>query len=191
MPFDSRLQPGHPRPEALRALAHPLRLEILDRLAAHGPMTASRLGEGLGESAANCSWHLRKLAEAGYVTSAPGGEGRSRPWQVAARPAVAAAPSGPADERVQQLLAQVLIDREVARFAANRSRGESGAWEDVTVATEAVLWLDAQEAQRLAAELAEVLTRYRRDNRDGQGRPPDARQVRSLTLLSVDPPAPG
>jgi len=161
-----------------------LRLEILERLRLHGPMTASRLGEGLGESAANCSWHLRKLAEHGYVTPAPGGQGRCRPWQVATNADAVATPNRFADDQVQQLLAQVLIDREVARFAANGGR-DHGGWGDVHEATQAVLWLDAAATQRLADDLVAVLNGYRRDSGDA-GRE-DARPVRVLTLLSVDP----
>ena len=187
MPFDPRPHAVQRCPEALRALAHPLRLELLERLGVHGPMTASQLGEALGQSPANCSWHLRKLAEHGYVTAAPGGEGRSRPWQVVTQGDASATPSGPAGDRVQQLLAQVLIDREVARFAANRARVGSGPWDDLQAATAAVLWLDVDEARRLSAELVAVLSSYQRDFADARPRPADARPVRVLTLLSVDP----
>jgi DNA-binding transcriptional ArsR family regulator len=46
----------------IRALAHPLRLRMLDLLAERGPLTATRLSEYVGESPANCSFHLRTLA---------------------------------------------------------------------------------------------------------------------------------
>jgi len=92
---------------------------------------------------------------------------------------------------VEQLLAQVLVDREVARFAANRSRDASMTWDDVTAATAAVLWLDANEAQTLGAELVAVLDRRQRATAQARPRPAGARAVRVLTLLSVDPDAPG
>jgi DNA-binding transcriptional ArsR family regulator len=135
--FDSQPELGRHGPQALRALAHPLRLDILERLTVHGPMTATDLGTALAESPANCSWHLRKLAEHGLVEPSGDGQGRSRPWRVTASVGGSAAGTAPHD-RVQQLLAQVLIDREVARFGANRAQAAGDAWDDVQVANQAV-----------------------------------------------------
>ena len=41
----------------------------------------------MGETASNCSWHLRALEKAGLVERAPrapDGDGRTRPWQATA-----------------------------------------------------------------------------------------------------------
>ena len=35
----------------------------------------------LGESPANCAFHLRTLAKYGFVEEAGGGRGRERPWR--------------------------------------------------------------------------------------------------------------
>ena len=59
-------------PRALSALAHPVRLGIIELLATEGPMTASGLADRLDESPANCSWHLRKLAEHEFIEEAEG-----------------------------------------------------------------------------------------------------------------------
>src|SRR4030088_3589210 len=69
-------------PRALRALAHPLRLRLLELLVLRGPMTATEAADLLGESPANCSFHLRTLAKYGYVEEAGGGRGRQRPWRL-------------------------------------------------------------------------------------------------------------
>ena len=61
--------------EEMRALAHPLRLQLLELLGSEGAFTASEAGRRLGETPANVSWHLRKLAEYGFVRQ---GEGRGR-----------------------------------------------------------------------------------------------------------------
>lgn len=66
----------------LRALSHPLRIDIIEQLGVRGPLTASELGEALGESPANCSWHLRKLAEHAFVEETHDGHGRRRPWRL-------------------------------------------------------------------------------------------------------------
>ncbi|MEI7034968.1 metalloregulator ArsR/SmtB family transcription factor [Streptomyces pratensis] len=67
---------------ALRAIAHPLRIRLLNALREFGPATASRLGERLGESSGATSYHLRRLAESGLVEDAPElGKGRERWWR--------------------------------------------------------------------------------------------------------------
>ncbi|WOX10007.1 helix-turn-helix domain-containing protein [Streptomyces sp. N50] len=67
---------------SLRGLAHPLRMQLLDALRQHGPATASQLAERLGESSGATSYHLRQLAEHGFVEDAPErGKGRERWWQ--------------------------------------------------------------------------------------------------------------
>ena len=85
-------------PEALKVLAHPLRMALLGALVTEGPMTASQAAALLEESPSNCSWHLRKLAEHGFVREARGGTGRNRPWQ-----AVSEGLSGNAHARGQDI----------------------------------------------------------------------------------------
>lgn len=66
----------------MRAMAHPLRWQILDVLrSSPEPMTATEVSEQVGESPANCSFHLRTLAKYGFIEEAGGGKGRSRPWR--------------------------------------------------------------------------------------------------------------
>ena len=65
----------------LRALAHPLRLQLLQVLHAEGPATASQLGRRLGESSGATSYHLRALHRAGMVEEAEQRNARERWWQ--------------------------------------------------------------------------------------------------------------
>ncbi|HEX2157402.1 MAG TPA: winged helix-turn-helix domain-containing protein [Actinomycetes bacterium] len=65
----------------LAALAHPLRLALLYQLNALGSRTASQCALALGETPANCSYHLRQLAKAGLVVRDEAGNGRERPWR--------------------------------------------------------------------------------------------------------------
>lgn len=67
--------------EHLRALAHPLRLQLLQVLHAEGPATASQLGRRLGESSGATSYHLRALHRAGMVEEAEKRKGRERWWK--------------------------------------------------------------------------------------------------------------
>jgi DNA-binding transcriptional ArsR family regulator len=68
-------------PRAMRALAHPVRMALLEALAHAGTLTATQASDLLGESPANCAFHLRTLAKYGYVEEAGGGRGRERPWR--------------------------------------------------------------------------------------------------------------
>ncbi|WP_307175473.1 ArsR/SmtB family transcription factor [Streptomyces africanus] len=71
---------------SLRGLAHPLRMQLLDTLRFGGPATASQLAAKLGESSGATSYHLRQLAEYGFVEDAPErGKGRERWWQAVHR----------------------------------------------------------------------------------------------------------
>ena len=73
-------------PRALRALAHPARLAILDHLGAEETATATECGAAVGVSASAASYHLRALARFGLVEEAEGGRGRERPCPDVLRP---------------------------------------------------------------------------------------------------------
>ncbi|MGN6426226.1 winged helix-turn-helix domain-containing protein [uncultured Leifsonia sp.] len=69
---------------ALRALAHPLRVEIMNELSDFGPATASMLAERLGESSGATSYHLRQLAKHEIIVEDDErGKGRERWWKMA------------------------------------------------------------------------------------------------------------
>src|SRR3954468_7861957 len=65
----------------LRALAHPLRLQLLEVLHSEGPATATQLGRKLGESSGATSYHLRALHRVGMVEEAEQKNGRERWWK--------------------------------------------------------------------------------------------------------------
>jgi DNA-binding transcriptional ArsR family regulator len=74
------------QPQAMRALAHPVRLAILSHLQRHGPATASQLAPHVGATPSVTSWHLRHLAGFGLVQDHDGGtDRRQRWWQATAR----------------------------------------------------------------------------------------------------------
>lgn len=69
---------------ALRALAHPLRVEIMNELSDFGPATASMLAERLNESSGSTSYHLRQLAKHDIIVEdTERGSGRERWWRMA------------------------------------------------------------------------------------------------------------
>lgn len=68
-------------PVVMRALAHPVRLQLLELLTLRGPLTATEASTYVDESPSSCSFHLRTLAKYGFVEEAEGGRGRQRPWR--------------------------------------------------------------------------------------------------------------
>ncbi|MBA2730928.1 MAG: winged helix-turn-helix transcriptional regulator [Euzebyaceae bacterium] len=79
MSFDEQGRLTDPR--ALRAVAHPARLAILELLQQQETATATQCAEHAGLSPSACSYHLRSLARWGLVEEAEGGRGRERPWR--------------------------------------------------------------------------------------------------------------
>src|SRR3954453_21336811 len=69
-------------PQALRGLVHPVRLRLLDLLQADGPATATSLGQRIGQSSGVTSYHLRVLAEHGFIVEDEArGNARDRWWR--------------------------------------------------------------------------------------------------------------
>ncbi|MFI1988957.1 helix-turn-helix domain-containing protein [Actinoplanes sp. NPDC020271] len=73
--------------EALRALAHPMRMRILGSLRLDGPATSAILARRLTTDSGQTSHHLRMLHKHGFVDEAPelgrGVRGRERWWKAA------------------------------------------------------------------------------------------------------------
>jgi DNA-binding transcriptional ArsR family regulator len=147
-------------PLAMRAVAHPVRLGIMEQLAVHGPMTATELADRLDETPSNCSWHLRKLAEHGFIEEATGSTGRKRPWQVVTQ----GMRWGEVDEspelaRASEALSELMIEREVARLARSRARvrGDAPAWQEASNITQSMMWLTAEELNEVNLAARDLL----------------------------------
>ena len=81
----------------------------------------------LGESPANCAFHLRTLAKYGFVEEAGGGRGRERPWrQTYDGMSWRARQPDPQTSHAAEALDQVWMDRLLTR--ARRSLTSMTAW---------------------------------------------------------------
>jgi DNA-binding transcriptional ArsR family regulator len=166
-------------PRELAALAHPVRLSIMELLTVSGPLTATELADRLDETPANCSWHLRKLAEHSFVEEAGGGIGRRRPWRVSAIGlAWDDADATPGELRAGRALEDMLLQRQVSRFLRARTQllddGERD-WADAAASTEHASWLTVEELDALNVEIREVLQRYADRLTDPAKRPAGSR----------------
>lgn len=167
----------------LKALAHPLRLAIVERLGIDGPMTASELGDQLDETPANCSWHLRKLAEHGLVEETHDGHGRRRPWRATSIGLTwDEHTDDPGQNEAGRVLTEQIIQREVERYRRNHATS-SDDWGLGAIQT--ATWLTEDEARQWHAELVELTMRYRERIADKTQRPRGARLVNTLALTSV------
>ena len=81
-------EPAFSEPQAMRALAAPVRLAILTYLRTTCPATATMLSPQVGATPSVTSWHLRHLATHGLVTDAEPddvpGDRRHRWWRAMA-----------------------------------------------------------------------------------------------------------
>jgi DNA-binding transcriptional ArsR family regulator len=141
----------------LKALGHPLRLALLDLLLASGPLTATEAAGLLAQTPANVSWHLRRLAEQGFVRQATSGPGRRRPWKAVTR-ALASDPA--ADLGPANAATEVQLDRELQllRFALAAERADPS--ESYTRIDRRRIWLSPDEASALGRDLAALVASY-------------------------------
>ncbi|WP_405056393.1 helix-turn-helix domain-containing protein [Kribbella sp. NBC_01505] len=165
----------------LRAVAHPVRIAILEQVTINGAMTATQLGDRLDETPANCSWHLRKLAEYGFVEEAPGGTGRQRPWQATHLGMTWGDEEGGPLETDFQLagraMTEVLVAREVDRLRDSQARAadEPLEWRTATTSSQSMMWLTADELEEANEAVREALMKHFDRHQDPALRPPGSR----------------
>ena len=93
-----------PTPQMLKALTHPGRLRMLGLLRSDGPATATTLAARLGLNTGATSYHLRQLAQSGFVEEdTERGNGRDRWWRAAHQSTYTKAPD-PADRDAEETL---------------------------------------------------------------------------------------
>jgi DNA-binding transcriptional ArsR family regulator len=166
-------------PRELAALAHPVRIGIMELLTVSGPLTATELADRLDETPANCSWHLRKLAEHHFVEEAGGGIGRQRPWRVTQLGlAWDEEDATPAQVRAGRALEQMLFERQLTRFHESRARLHDDGdteWGEAANATQSASWVTLDELDAINTEIRTVLERYADRITDPAKRPAGSR----------------
>jgi DNA-binding transcriptional ArsR family regulator len=152
-------------PKAMRAMAHPVRMALLDLLKLHGTLTATAASEALGESPANCAFHLRTLAKYGFVEEAGGGKGRERPWR-SKRQHITIESHDLEDPRAKiaaDALSQALEDRWLRR--ARRGMASSDAlpeeWRGKAHSSRTLSFLTADELREVSGQVLAVIDSFR------------------------------
>ncbi|MEU2674108.1 winged helix-turn-helix domain-containing protein [Streptomyces sp. NPDC007164] len=180
---------------ALRVLAHPLRLNVLTLLRERGPSTATRIAEELGINPGAASYHLRRLASGGLIVDEPGrGTGRERWWKSVHRQSI----HDPATAPVEQREAGRAYTQAVAVAAADRLRRAAQEvallpqeWLEATAYSDFLLHLTPGDADRMKAEIFEVIARYRHESGEApEGSAPVVLQVQAFPVPGTAlPPA--
>jgi DNA-binding transcriptional ArsR family regulator len=167
----------------LKALAHPVRARLLAALRSDGPATASQLAERFATNSGQTSYHLRVLADAGFVEEEAGrGTARERWWRARHRSTHIEARQFRGDpaseERLRWLMSQsaVLEDRLFQRWL-DEMDDYPAAWRDAADASDWQLRLTPAQVERLADELAEVVGRYAAADAAAAATDPDAERV--------------
>ena len=142
-------------PLAMRALAHPVRMQLIELLAVADTLTATQASELLGESPANCAFHLRTLAKYGFVHEAGGGRGRERPWKASDRNiTVSTKQDDPRAATAAGEVSRVWLDRWMER--ARQVFGSSAylpGWENATGWSRRAVFLTPEETEDLRGQM--------------------------------------
>ncbi|NNG34590.1 winged helix-turn-helix domain-containing protein [Nakamurella aerolata] len=170
---------------ALKAMAHPLRIQLLAAIGEHGSATASQLAAELGESSGATSYHLRQLHRHGFIEEVPDrGTARERFWrtrsggwelpiELMAQPSNAAAVNLVVRE-------QLLADARRTMELLARAPELPAAWRDATRRVTTYLELSADQTKELLDELDALITKYK-----AMPAGPDAHRV--ATVFNVLP----
>ncbi|MEV6109586.1 winged helix-turn-helix domain-containing protein [Streptomyces sp. NPDC051940] len=173
--------------KGLRALAHPVRVEMLTLLRKHGPSTATRIGERLGINSGAASYHLRQLAAAGFVAEDTGrGNARERWWRSLHDRTVLRDPelARQEPEAVLAYLQSVVTSHNLhVQQTLAQAMAMPPAWQEVIDMSNWRLRLTPEQTLSMRSELADVITRYQHAESDDERAEP-------VTLLTYVLPGP-
>ncbi|MFF0290797.1 ArsR/SmtB family transcription factor [Streptomyces sp. NPDC005262] len=172
-------------PKAMRALAHPVRLAILERLQRHGPATATQLSPDVGATPSVASWHLRHLAGFGLVRDAePGADRRERRWEAAARGFRFDMPEDDEGRSAARVLSREMFVHSADlphRWVTETEPGLDAEWRRPAGLANTRVVVSAEELAAIEDAIESVLAPY--VTRDAAQRPSGARGVRLLRYV--------
>ncbi|MFF1847658.1 ArsR/SmtB family transcription factor [Streptomyces sp. NPDC058217] len=201
---DSRERPDGPKAEAdavvldakgLRALAHPVRVQLVGMLRKYGPSTATRLAERLGVNSGTASYHLRQLGAAGFVQEdTERGNARERWWRSVHQRTWFNDPNL-TDREPEAALAYLQSVAATYSLRTQQTLNElqtmPRAWRDNFDMSNWALLLTPEETAALNQELRDVIARYRSDTPEAAASAPEgAERVGVITHVLPELDAP-
>ncbi|MFE7620889.1 ArsR/SmtB family transcription factor [Streptomyces sp. NPDC057496] len=183
--------------KGLRALAHPIRVQLVGQLRKYGPSTATRLAERLGVNSGTASYHLRQLGAAGFVEEdTERGNARERWWRSVHR-TTEFSDQDLAEREPEVVLAYLQSVSATytlrTQQALNELQTMPRAWRGTFDMSDWALRLTPEETIALRQELWDVLARYRWDTPEAAATAPEgAERIGVIThiLPELDTPAP-
>ena len=162
----------------MRALAHPVRLAILELLHVRGTATATECAREVGESPQACSYHLRALAKWGFTVQVKSEDARETRWAPSAKSIQfsSVADDSPEFQAAASLLQRQVLDRDariVSEYLA-RERELDEDWRDAAQFSSGFIVVSPDELRDLVRQVAELLRAYSPERAD---KPEDARRV--------------
>ena len=159
-----------PTPQMLRALAHPTRLKMLGMLRVDGPATATSLATRLGINTGQTSYHLRQLAQHGFVVDdAERGNGRDRWWRAAHQSTTTGTtPERPEDKEALDayLQAVAVIYTQQLQAAMEEMSLLPEEWGDACTLSDYHVRVTAAHAKALTERMHELFMELHEDDDD-------------------------
>jgi DNA-binding transcriptional ArsR family regulator len=174
-------------PQAMRALAHPVRLAALSYLQGHSPATATQLSEHVGASPSVTSWHLRHLAGFGLVQDGPppsGSDKRQRWWYATSHGFRYEMPDTPEGAEAARLLRTEMMNQALEaaqQWLVETEPDLDPAWSRLAGSANTTLVVTTAEAEAIEAAIEQLLAPYVQ-RRDAGDIPAGARAVRYLRI---------
>jgi DNA-binding transcriptional ArsR family regulator len=141
-------------PQAMRALAHPGRLALLDRLRREGEATAAQLASDGGASPDAIEEHLGELEQYGLVTRSAGR------WSAVGKGFVFEVPEDPVGQAAARELSNVMLVHYVdlpSRWVAEAEPRLELEWVRAAGLLNARVRITAEELREIQAELERLL----------------------------------
>lgn len=160
-------------PSAVRALAHPARLVVIDALYDGQVLTATQCAALAGTTPSAMSYHLRSLEKYGLVMRAEAGnDGRERPW-VRAGDSLSVDLKGSAGTGSTLAAAELLVrnslmmdtERLLAAMSGDAASEVPGQWAGTTRYTRETLVLTADEARELGDAIEKLAMPFTSEGR--------------------------
>jgi DNA-binding transcriptional ArsR family regulator len=176
-------------PRAIRAMAHPIRLDLQSLIGRAGRITAADAARSLGISHALASHHLRQLAKYGFVEQAGAADNRERPWQlVHTSISVEGIEDQPGGADAVDVLERLTAERALEMLARWQERKASmpEGWRKNSGIGNSTVYLTEAELAEVVAMFEKTLTDYveRRPLDDLASRPEGSLPV-TFTMIVV------
>jgi len=178
-------------PRAIRALAHPARLAIIEALGPGEELTATELAAVTGLSPSATSYHLKALAKWGIVQAGEArADGRDRPWKATGRSVTVSARVPGSTAVAEVAIMNTFLDRNraIATEFLEHQASEPPEWRDAAELASHDYWLTAEELAKAVQAMRDALAPYEQRRRDA--RPAGSRLVR-IARITVPRTEPG